>query len=573
MISKQRKCMESPIFSSPAFDFNGIQLRYTPTRVCEKQQVCTGQTGYVVSTYVFDQKNIVDKEQKQLQPPESASDYWVLDDFQFDDLSSPVLPFLETSKLEIAQSRAVEETSCPPSVSSLELLRNVRTGLKNFKGEISDCAGNKTDEVRRSLSTEEIFRVAGARYIQQSQRNNDFPMLSHPYDYSFLHLSEEETRDVQLAHLLFAAVEKVDSKQYGRATKLLDRCGWVASETGSPVQRVVFYFSAALRERIVREMGTTTTMAKGLDALENIGLLNAVHHFNLATLACYQELPLTQVMTYTGVQILVDNVTSATKVHLVDLAIRSGVQWTIFMQALADCRDCAIKILKISAVGLKGNLQMKETGKRLASFAKSLNLTFSFREIYVSDMKDLKEELFEIEDDEVVGIYAPLILRTTLSRPRLLEGVMTALTKLNPSIMVVGEIEANHNSVSFATRFIEALFFFGAFYDCLEDCLEQNNKYRTIIEAVYFGNGIRNIIGSEGEERITRSVKMDVWRAFFARYGMVELELSESCLYQASLLVKQFACGGSCTLDKNGQSLLVGWKGTPIHSVSAWKFC
>ncbi|KAK6937290.1 Transcription factor GRAS [Dillenia turbinata] len=171
----------------------------------------------------------------------------------------------------------------------------------------------------------------------------------------------------------------------------------------------------------------------------------------------------------------------------------TGVQWQIFMKALADCRSCAIKILKISAVGLKGNLQM-ETGKR------SKQIT--------------------------IHCY----LQLGLSR---------------------------HFSFSVPL------------YDCMEDCLEKNSKYRTIIEAVYFGNGIRNIIGSEGEERITRSVKMDVWRAFFARYGMVELELGESCFYQASLLVKQFACGGSCTLNKNGQSLL-GWKGTPIHSVSAW---
>ena len=42
---------------------------------------------------------------------------------------------------------------------------------------------------------------------------------------------------------------------------------------------------------------------------------------------------------------------------------------------------------------------------------------------------------------------------------------------------------------------------------------------------MYFGEGIRNSVASEGEERIIRSVKLDVWRAFFARFGMVETDL------------------------------------------------
>ncbi|KAK6937279.1 Transcription factor GRAS [Dillenia turbinata] len=185
--------MESPIFSFPAFDFNGIQLCYTLTRVCEKQQGWTGQTDYLVSVYVFHQQNVVDKEQKQLQTPETASDYWFCRSGRPQCLGSP--------NPELWKKHPVLH------LSSLELLRNVRTGLKNFKGEISDCAGNKSDDVSQSLSTVEVFRVAGAR----NKRCTTCPSS-------------------------FAAVEKVDSKQHGRATKLLDRCGWVAFETGSPVQ-------------------------------------------------------------------------------------------------------------------------------------------------------------------------------------------------------------------------------------------------------------------------------------------------------------------------------------------------
>ena len=52
---------------------------------------------------------------------------------------------------------------------------------------------------------------------------------------------------------------------------------------------------------------------------------------------------------------------------------------------------------------------------------------------------------------------------------------------LSPSVMVVAEIEANHNSTSFVNRFIEALFFFSAFFDCLETCMKRGEKNRMII--------------------------------------------------------------------------------------------
>jgi hypothetical protein len=52
----------------------------------------------------------------------------------------------------------------------------------------------------------------------------------------------------------------------------------------------------------------------------------------------------------------------------------------------------------------------------------------------------------------------------------------------------------------------------------------------------------------------------------------VDTELSMSSLDQARLVVKKFDCEKSCTLDMNGKCLIIGWKGTPIHSLSVWKF-
>ncbi|KAJ8565833.1 hypothetical protein K7X08_008409 [Anisodus acutangulus] len=159
-----------------------------------------------------------------------------------------------------------------------------------------------------------------------------------------------------------------------------------------------------------------------------------------------------------------------------------------------------------------------------------------------------------------------------IPRPDCLDNLMKVVRSIGPTVIVVGEVEANHNSPSFLNRFIETLFFYGTFFDCFEDCMERGSPCRTTIEGVYFGEGIRNIVAAEGEDRFTRNVKLEVWRAFFASFSMMEEELSESAWYQANLILKQLAQGSSCDLQKDGKGLIIGWKGTPIHSQSIWKF-
>ena len=149
---------------------------------------------------------------------------------------------------------------------------------------------------------------------------------------------------------------------------------------------------------------------------------------------------------------------------------------------------------------------------------------------------------------------------------------MRVIRNIDPTVKVLIDVEANHNSTSFVNRVIETLFFFSAFFDCLDTCMKWKDQNRMIIESIYFGQGIRNIVAAEGAERKIRNANIDVWKALFARYGMVETELSLSSLHKAEVLAKRFACGSSCTFELNGNALLVWWKGRPLNPLSIWKF-
>ncbi|XP_070675894.1 DELLA protein 1-like [Malus domestica] len=154
-------------------------------------------------------------------------------------------------------------------------------------------------------------------------------------------------------------------------------------------------------------------------------------------------------MQFPAIQVILENVALESKVHLIDLEIRSGVQWTGLMEVLAEREECHIELLTITAVGVTGKQKIEETGRRLASVAKALNLPFQFKAVIVADMEDVKGQLFDIEGDEAVVVYAPLILRTMISRPSCLENLMRVMRTLSPCVMVVIEVEANHNSPSF----------------------------------------------------------------------------------------------------------------------------
>ncbi|KAL5541945.1 hypothetical protein UlMin_009655 [Ulmus minor] len=461
------------------------------------------------------------------------------------------------------------------SLASLELLNNYGNGVRRLMGERVIEPSNVDDSsfaevVDRKFSTEEILRIAGARFVQSSSQENDVQsMLSHPFEYSFTRLSNEETKDVELVELLLASTEKVGYQQFERASKLLKQCYESCSKTGNPVQRVVYYFCEALKEKIDRATGRITS--KSLGTQDSFDPNKALMSMNATHLAFHQAVPFSQLSIFPGIQTILENVSKAKKVHVIDLGMRNGIQWIVLMQALASCHN-SLELLKITAIGTTLKHEIDQTGKRLLGFAQSMNIPFSFKIVMVSNMLELKQDLFERDADEKVVIYASYLLRSMLSQPDQLDTLMLVMRNLNPCVMVVTEVEGNHNSPVFMTRFIEALFFYGAFFDCVEAFMKRDDQHRMITESLYFGQGIRNMVVAEGGERKIRHVKLDVWRAFFARFRMEEAEFSPSSLYQAKLVIKRFSCGDSCTIDMNGKCLMFGWKGTPIQSLSAWKF-
>ncbi|XP_038719190.1 DELLA protein RGL1-like [Tripterygium wilfordii] len=459
----------------------------------------------------------------------------------------------------------VEPKKYPLSLASMELLKSHGSGLNGERIHEPRLEPLSMKEPTTRLSTEDIMRIAGQRFIQSSSQEVDvMPMLGYPFDLSFSGLSSEEIEDIELVDILLASAEKVSKREFERAGRLLRQCDWVSSKTGNPVQRVVYHFSEALHVKIDRG-----SMGSG-NKVSTKDIFEVVMRPSSVAVAYRQQVPFCQVEQFAGIQAIVENVAEAKKVHIIDLGLKYGVQWTALMQALATRHECPLELLKITAVGTSSK-EIEDSGKWLVGFAQNINLPFSFMVASISDVLDLKKDQFKLDDEEATAVYCEFFLWTMIGQPGLLDSLMGVIRKIKPCIMVVIEVESNINSPDFVSRFIEDLFYAGAYFDCFEACMERDAINRFILESI-FGQAMKNIIVSEGEERRVRHVKIDVWRAFFSRFGMEETYLSMSSLFQADQMVKNFGREKSCTLDMNGKSLIIGWKGTQLHSLSIWKF-
>lgn len=93
--------------------------------------------------------------------------------------------------------------------------------------------------------------------------HDNYHMPMHPFGFAVSALSEDEKRDLEFVQFLLSVAENVGYQQHDRASRLLLHCEWISSTGCTSVQRVVFQFALALRERIEKESEKSIKTAKG----------------------------------------------------------------------------------------------------------------------------------------------------------------------------------------------------------------------------------------------------------------------------------------------------------------------
>ncbi|CAI9289307.1 unnamed protein product [Lactuca saligna] len=486
------------------------------------------------------------------------------------DFTSPGVQ--NTSKATDFQLKEDEKGS---AFSSLGIVKDYASRPRKMNADTMNVPSSNNEDPEtndQKLSTTARIRMASQEFIDSySSKDDETSQLSHPFAVSFSGLSDDEAKDIQLLLTLLASAEKTGQKQFKCALKLIELCSNMSLNEGNPVERLVYYFSEAIHMKINREMGRLACNER--ESMQIFDLREALMNVDTCISEFHLKVPLSQVCQFSSIHTIFENLNKATKIHVIDLeSCRAGIQYLVLMQAIASCSEWHIDHIKITAVATSSDPKIKDTCKRLADFAKSMNIPFSFKIIMIGDVLDFNVDMIERNEGEKVAVYAPFFLSTLIAKPKSLEYLMRVIRKIKPCITVITEVEANHTSSAFVDRFTEALFFYGALFDSMSDCLADDDLNRKVMESVCYGKAIRNIVAADGDERTIRHICVDVWRKFFQRFGMLEIELTDETLNETNLVIGNFKCGNSCSVLVDGGCFLVEWKGVPIFSVSAWKF-
>jgi hypothetical protein len=84
-------------------------------------------------------------------------------------------------------------------------------------------------------------------------------------------------------------------------------------------------------------------------------------------------------------------------------------------------------------------------------------------------------------------------------------------------VVVVTEQEASHNAAALTERFVEALNYYAALFDCLEVVAARGSVERARVERWLLGEEIKNIVACDGAERRERHERLERWAARMER--------------------------------------------------------
>lgn len=466
----------------------------------------------------------------------------------------------ENSKFQISPSNLQ---------GSFALLSKYRTQTKRLREAAPNhLQEDQRNEARCALTSQAMSAVTIVKMALQfhptSLKTGDFFNLAEYLGFKSA-LSSQNENHLKHVLMLLNAAEEFSNEDYDQAESLLVS---VPTSGHLPIERVITCYAKYLRERI--------------DAKKRrIDLERQVNHFDLgeemrgikdAIVACEQKLPLIQISNYAAIQTTLDSLSSAEKIHFIDIGRKLCSYWIVMMQALSNRENCQLKQLKITAV-CSPVYNVAESGKHLSSIAESMNIPLVFKTLH-AEKNALANIHFVPEEGEKVAVFMDHSLHCLAACTKNVEGLLRGLKRLNPHVMVAVDVEESFATSSFGERFRGALSMSSAVVDCLESCLEGERRCIDVIERLHFQESICNGVMNEDTSGIgfSHHRRIDFWREYFSRFGILETEMSEASLCQAQLMIGERACWSSCSLGMNGKSMILCWKGIPLRFVSAWKF-
>lgn len=438
------------------------------------------------------------------------------------------------------------------------------------------------------------------------------PGIGSPYP--LLREVSPEDRGLWLIRYLIGCANHVAAGSVDNANICLEQISHHASPDGDTMQRIAAYFTEALADRILKGW-------PGLHKALNSTKISPVSEEILVKRWFFELCPFLKLAYVITNQAILEAMDGEKMVHIIDLNSFEPAQWVNLLQSLSG-RPEGPPHLRITGIHEQKEV-LDQMALRLNEEAEKLDIPFQFNPV-VCKLENLDLESLRVKTGEALAISSVLQLHTILaaddemqrrtspsasnssnsshqqralhmkqrtlgewlekdvvnlycaspdsalvSSPKM-GGFLTSLWGLSPKLMVITEQESNHNG-TLMERYVEALYFYGSLFDCLESTVPRASVERQKVEKMLFGEEIKNIIACEGIQRKERHEKLEKWILRLELAGFGKVSLSYNGLLQAGRLLQNYGYDGYTLKEENG-CLLLCWHDRPLFSVSAWRF-
>ncbi|CAL9164266.1 unnamed protein product [Musa hybrid cultivar] len=377
--------------------------------------------------------------------------------------------------------------------------------------------------------------------------------------------SSAEQQGLELLSLLTSCAESISSGNYEGMTFFLARLGETATPLGTPLHRVVAYYTEALALRAVKLRPHIFSIAPPKSLVHPTEDDDAVA---LRLLNCVT--PVLKFLHFTMNERLLKAFEGRDRVHIIDLDIKQGLQWPSLLQSLAS-RPSPPSHLRITGVG-ESRQDLQDTGAALARLAESLNLPFEFHAV-ADRLEDVRLWMLHVKREECVAVNCVLTMHKALSDEsgKAFMDLLGLIRSTRPEIVVMAEQEAKHNEPNWETRFSRSLSYYAAIFDSMDYALPRDSPARIKVEQV-FAREIRNAVACEWGERTERHENFDRWRKLMEDGGFKSLGIGEREMLQSRMILRMYSCD-KYAIDKQGEEgdgLTLRWSDQPLYTVSAW---
>ncbi|KAG0617098.1 hypothetical protein M758_5G163200 [Ceratodon purpureus] len=419
---------------------------------------------------------------------------------------------------------------------------------------------------------------------------NDFTQLMSPGLLGIGHLGESRWA-VQLLNLCAAAIA---SQNVSRTQHLMWVLNDLASAQGDVNQRFAAYGLKALFCRITDNMEAAATCARPRHNEQEISFgSDRVHR---ALVRFHDHVPWHQNCYTASSQTLLEVCAGKSRLHLIDIGAGKGIEWPIFIDALASRTGGPPSILRITMIrdlrreehnlryAKSVNSEAADFMTRLVKFASVLGLHVEVNMV-TKALECVTREDLRLRNGEILAVVTQFRLHRLMeevperptnapipiSRPPLSprDEFIDFIFKLNPHIFILSENNSDHCPNDFLTRFHNVCAFWWNFYESMD--LGYNGKDSEERQIIEFeaGTMMLNQVACEGIARIERNESYQHWSRRVRRAGFVAKDLSEDSKKACQTLVQNHSEFWDVNFDEPNMVSL-RWRKEPTTFTSVW---